>query len=111
MDVEVLTLSMFVTVDVDLFRRKQFAKGIDPEEYEHAADDRFQFCFDRRRDLELEKNHQRSYGEKGNSVADAPHSSDQRRDEKAFLLANDRRDGRQMVSLDRMLQPKHEADQ
>src|SRR5687767_1299744 len=111
MYMDVLARSVFVCMDVDLFGRKQFPKRVYAEQYQHAANDRFQSSFDRFRDLKLKKDDKHSDSEQRDRVTNSPHTSDQGGRYEAFLFAHDRRHRRQMIGLDRVLQTEHEADQ
>jgi hypothetical protein len=107
----VLALAMFVSMYVDLFGGEQFSQCVNAEKYEHRANDGFELCFDRVGDLKLKKDDDRADNEKRDRMSNSPHSADKRCCPQILFLADDRRDCRQMISLDRMLQPEQKADQ
>src|SRR5688572_18500797 len=107
----VLATPMFVSMDVELFRGKQFSQGVDAEKDQHASNQRFEFSLGRLGDLQFKKDNEHADREQRNSMPNAPKASDQRCGKQTFLLANDRRDRREMISLDRMLQTEDETDQ
>ena len=109
--VAMLVPVVIVGMRVDLLCGEDFPDRIQTEQHEHYSDHSFENSLGAFRYLKLNEDHQCSDYEQRDRMPEAPESADDRCGQNVFVFTHDRRDGRQMIGLDRVIQAENEADQ
>ena len=111
MNMPVLMSVVVVCVGVDFLSREDLPDRVYAEKRQHYPDKSFKNAFGVFRDLDLYEDHQRTNQKERDRVPDAPKSADDRRRKDILVLAHDRRNSREMVCLDRVVQSENKTDQ
>ena len=107
----VVRMAMDVAVDVDRAASAQRAheRG-SAETQDHQRHAEFQEAREAFRDRDPQAEHHDPDGDQGRRVADPPESTDPRRAPELAVLADNGRDGHDVIDLRRVLEAQHEAE-
>src|ERR1051325_482864 len=89
---------------------REFPERVCAERDQHEADREFERPLRTRADLDVEQEYGAARDEQRTGVTDSPETADKRRTPDALPLAHNRRDGGQVVGLDRVPETLHEAE-
>ena len=108
--VRVLAPAVPVYVEVEAAAARELPQGVRAQRDQHEADRELKHPLGSLAHAEVKHDHGDARDDERDGVTDAPESAHQRRHPEALALADDCRDGRQVVGLDRVLKTQHEAE-